>query len=466
MSHPLIPRVNFIAFGFVAILTIFIDSVLIFISVDSIRREGQLNGDFQTLSTVSLLICALMLSFSLTTKPNQLNFSFFWLFQKIFFGYVPVLNWIDSNPYYLSNLVPRENEVSAIQLTVMAEIIVAFSQIILLKKKSINRKPSTIQKLDSAVIFRRLQLTLLLYLFAVPFLINELGGWRYIFRQVRYANAEQTNSISVLAIYESFLLVPPLICLLAILFSKEYRGFRLAKQVRFGLFLWIVLLSNPLASARQTTLFMLTPLVFYSLRNRRLLSAMFFTSLPIFLLYSANLVNRYTGEFQSPTLTIVSRSGDFDAFMQLSNGIEKVANGEFKLFSQILGSVFFFIPRSIWEGKPFDTGVELARLHGLQFQNLSAPWILESFVNARIIGVVVVSVLIAFLLSRLDLTSQVSLRNSILASIFSGLIFIILRGSLLQATGRAVFCYLLIALIFRKGKSSGSVSKKHTTEIP
>ena len=88
---------------------------------------------------------------------------------------------------------------------------------------------------------------------------------------------------------------------------------------------------------------------------------------------------------------------------------------------------------------------------------MSAPWILESYVNARLAGVVFVSILIGFYLTKLDLKAFLDVRYFLLGSLTSGFLFIVLRGSLLQATGRVAFS-IVIVLILLKGVKQKSTS--------
>ena len=122
----------------------------------------------------------------------------------------------------------------------------------------------------------------------------------------------------------------------------------------------------------------------------------------------------------------------------------------FPYFQQVLGPFLFFIPRSIWDSKPRDTGAEIANQLGLSFQNLSAPWVLEAYANVRLLGLIVISIFLGFYLSKYDLESFRNLRGWLLGSILVGVLFIVLRGSLLQATGRVIFSFLLVYYITYK----------------
>jgi hypothetical protein len=218
------------------------------------------------------------------------------------------------------------------------------------------------------------------------------------------------------------------------------------------LLVWILFLSNPLANARQVTLFLLLPILFYFLKNRRVATNFFFLGIPFLLIYSANLVDRVTGQLITARFTILSRNGDFDSFAQFANGINLVDRGLFPYFQQILGPILFFIPRSIWDSKPRDTGVEIANQLGLSFQNLSAPWLLEAYSNAKLVGLIVTSIFLSFYLSKYDLGSLQNLRGWLLGSILIAVLFIVLRGSLLQASGRVIFSFSLVYYITHRFK--------------
>jgi hypothetical protein len=289
---------------------------------------------------------------------------------------------------------------------------------------------------------------MLIYLIIIPIIIVQLGGSAFLLKRVRFSDASQNLTISVNAIFQTLLYVPPLIAVVILLFVNRYR--KVNRFVLTSLVIWILFLSNPLGNARQTTLFLLLPLIFVALQGRIKLTLIFYSLLPIVFLYSAGLVNRYTGQLQKPQLSIVSRDGDFDSFSQVANGLHMTADGYFPLLRQITASLLFFVPRSMFHNKPNDTGIELARWLGLKFQNLSAPWVLEAYVNFRAPGVLFIAFCLGYFLTKIDLRSHLDLRSYLLSSITSGLLFIILRGSLLQATGRAVFAFFLIFVILRK----------------
>lgn len=290
-----------------------------------------------------------------------------------------------------------------------------------------------------------------MYILLLPVVINSLGGVAFLLRRTRYGSDISNLTIASQAIFESVLYAPPLICLLTLFYLDK--NFEKLRKTMFFLLVWIIFLSNPLANARQVTLFLLIPIVFYFLKDKRIATNCFFLGIPLLLIYSANLVDRFTGQLNPIKFNILSRQGDFDSFAQFANGIRLVDNDIFPYFQQTLGPVLFFVPRSVWNSKPRDTGVEIANQLGLSFQNLSAPTILEAYSNAKQVGLVVTSILLGFCISKFDLGSLHNLRSWLLGSVLVGVLFIVLRGSLLQATGRVIFSFVIVFYITNRLKN-------------
>jgi oligosaccharide repeat unit polymerase len=82
-------------------------------------------------------------------------------------------------------------------------------------------------------------------------------------------------------------------------------------------------------------------------------------------------------------------TGDYDSFQQMVNGVVYVAESGLQWGNQLLGSTFFFVPRSIWPNKAEGTGVLLGQAVHLQFTNLSAPLWIEGYVDFGVVGTIV-----------------------------------------------------------------------------
>lgn len=133
---------------------------------------------------------------------------------------------------------------------------------------------------------------------------------------------------------------------------------------------------------------------------------------------------------------------DYDSFWQIGNAISFWVDGLVEPGRQLLGSLFFWVPRSLWAAKPTDTGAMLANYRGYSFDNLSAPIWAELLTNGGIVAVVVGFLLLGPVMSAMDTRMLVSFSTdrwwAILGAVIPVYMTILLRGSLLQATGSLV----------------------------
>lgn len=143
---------------------------------------------------------------------------------------------------------------------------------------------------------------------------------------------------------------------------------------------------------------------------------------------------------------------DYDAFWQVANALSYWLDGLVTPLSQFAGSVLFWVPRALWANKPTDTGILLAEYRGYAFDNLSAPTWAEALVNGGIIAVVIAFLLIGVVLRAMDSRTVPAFRAGGVWAIVGGILpvfmTILLRGSLLQATG-ALFLTIVCIIVVR-----------------
>ncbi|SFK20837.1 hypothetical protein [Cellulomonas sp. KH9] len=143
---------------------------------------------------------------------------------------------------------------------------------------------------------------------------------------------------------------------------------------------------------------------------------------------------------------------DYDAFWQIGNALLYADSGLAQPLRQATGVLLFWVPRPLWPDKPIDTGVLLAQYRGYSFENLSAPLWAELLVNGGVVALIVGFVLLGALLGRLDDRVSAALLGggqlwAVVGGVFPIYMMILLRGSLLQATGTfvvAVACVLYV----------------------
>jgi hypothetical protein len=270
-------------------------------------------------------------------------------------------------------------------------------------------------------------------------------------------------TVTSLAIY------PALIASGALLLLRRIQPAGWAKSLNLLLagscIVLLLIAVNPISSARYTlgtVLFALAVLLGAGRTRTRIrftLAACIFGLFVIFPVADAFRVsqrnfarNGFFGEYAT--------NGDYDAFWQVANALTYWNSGQATVGYQAIGLPLFWLPRSIWAGKPLDSGIVLAESSGYTFTNLSAPLWAEALMNGGLVAVVITFVLAGLLLTRLDrrvseaLPGRAGVPGSggmwvIVGAVFPAYLMILLRGSLLQATG-AVAVIIMCLLVVRR----------------
>ena len=137
----------------------------------------------------------------------------------------------------------------------------------------------------------------------------------------------------------------------------------------------------------------------------------------------------------------------FDSYQNSINVITKNVNtnGE-----QLLSTIFFFVPRAIWEDKSVGSGHILAKeLNYNGFSNVAVSYFAEGYINFGFIGMLIFTIFLAYINTKLDslfwYKQNLSIYTTIIYLILIPFLFFILRGSLLASFAN-LFGYIFITL--------------------
>jgi hypothetical protein len=148
---------------------------------------------------------------------------------------------------------------------------------------------------------------------------------------------------------------------------------------------------------------------------------------------------------------------DYDSFAQIVNGYTIAVRDGIDIGNQALGVALFWIPRALWPGKAYDTGIEIANGRGYSFTNLSAPLWIEFFLNggwvALVIGMFVLGAALHRWDTRLDRELALYSMPTVLGCILPFYMLILLRGSLLQAAPYLFFTLVCAYFVQRRPRS-------------
>jgi hypothetical protein len=164
------------------------------------------------------------------------------------------------------------------------------------------------------------------------------------------------------------------------------------------------------------------------------------------------------------TFDIIKHAGDghFDTYQMFIRAIEI---GSISYGYGFLGTLFFFVPRSIWDSKPITSGIAISQMAELRLENVSMPIIAEFYLNFWYVGIIIGPIFIALLMKVIDEAySNIEERYLSLFHLIYfqlvGLIIYIMRGGLLSSFAYTVSILMTWVLIYFLVNTSVSFSNK------
>lgn len=154
---------------------------------------------------------------------------------------------------------------------------------------------------------------------------------------------------------------------------------------------------------------------------------------------------------------VMTDKGDYDAFQMVLNTSQYVDEFGPTEGKQLMGAIFFWVPRSVWADKPVGSGQFVAQQMGYSFTNLSSPLWAEAYINFGYPGIAGMFLLYGYLTGRLQRRFLATRKNDgfthyhALVPFLSAYQFFLLRGDLMNGIAYlSVFLMLIYALTLRK----------------
>ena len=141
--------------------------------------------------------------------------------------------------------------------------------------------------------------------------------------------------------------------------------------------------------------------------------------------------------------------GHFDTFQ---NFTRVIINNTVTWGEQMLGVILFWVPRTIFPNKPIGSGGYIAHLYGLNFDHISLNYWGEGWINFGLIGVLIFSIILAFVNAHLDYKfwhNRGHLLSKVIYFVYLGLMFFILRGDLISCFAYTIGMFLSAYLCYK-----------------
>lgn len=398
--------------------------------------------------------------------PYSIN-KIFWIFNLIFFGVVPTYQ------YRVQHMAWEQHFRAGTFLYANGLLLAGFGAYILVRwmvlKRAANRQPPATAA-DKAFLSNYYFTGNIVFIICCTALVLIYGVENLWLRRMADSAALQMNGTLFLLADKTLRGVVMYFSLLTVWLYRH-------RYIKLPQLLWIlaacIVVNFPLAMPRYLVAALYISLLitagFRILENRYFFSYTLIALILIaFPLWGITRLYQHDAALLLSNVKVVYTDavsyGDFDPYTSLCRTIEYVQAHGLTYGYQLLGVLLFFIPRSLWPGKPIGSGALVYDAIGVGFRNIASPFAAEGYINFGIAGVLIFMALLAFIAARYDrfyrhyfIHEKQPLRFMVLFyPVAMIMIFFVLRGDLLSSfaylTGFFVSGWVFHILLLRTKK--------------
>lgn len=268
-----------------------------------------------------------------------------------------------------------------------------------------------------------------------------------------YAGFNYENDTTSYLLFDKIIRPMPICCFIIALITNT------APRLRIFLFIMALLTEFPLGVARNSAAIYWLPvmiIIFERLLKKN--RVMWMMIVGLFIVFPALDITRYkdikTEENQIGMSYLNTMNYDASQLFMAAIKTEEITYG-----NQLVGTLFFFIPRSAWTDKPTGSGHYITEKNNAVFNNVSMPFFAEGYMNFGWGGMLLFTVALSFLTAKIDTSFWKAKRGktrSYRAGYYLfllGSIIFIMRGDLMSSyayTVGTIGSYFLTYIIVKK----------------
>lgn len=439
-------------------LTVFI-VILIIISLSMMKNKEYKNTNAMVLFTFGLNLVICFINIIRSAKIYSFSFNFmFWLFGLFFFSLAPLVQF--QTGIYQWNLIPDDSEI--IRTNIYICIYILFYQFgwLISRKYSLrlNEKTKKINCQNRFISRKSLNFLLIVDVIALAIYLRTTGIANIIFLSTN--NLDVGNKSLNLILKHCFHYFVGFIAALHILEAKKNRRITLHTVIAVLCF-FLGCFPTGIPRNMMASLYGGMAIVFlYQNRYKRyitwgILSGLIFIFPAIS--FFRNISNLKDTSFTEYIITNIRNpllNANFDAHQIFISILRWIQMDGITWGKQLLGAVFFFIPRKIWPSKALGTGqTAFIQTNQHWYTNVSAPLPSEGFANFGVLGIIIFAVIIGYAVYKLD--RKYWNENDPLSAIrflypFSMLMFFFVNRGDLQSAGSYMFTQFIVGMTVYK----------------
>lgn len=376
-------------------ILIIIILIIIFVYLNNLNLTTEL--DYKVISTFFVIALLIIINIIMDTRHFSLN-KIFWYFSFFFLFFSPLIQYISGYVMWGYNI--DEYYTKANLLIIVWFLFYTISnKTYILKKEKIEKVKEINLNIKTLKVF--LILSVLSFIIAIIII-----GFEGLF--IREKNAIRLWADNINTIITNLIrTVPVFSTLYAVYYYKKYK-----KGILYVIILFLItlLLNYPVSVTRYWigAVYIGLFLVIFKdiIKNRIFDLGMIFVFLivfPVFQLFKwYSLENLFSDNLVFNRILGAYNNADFDAYSMFARSFSYVEIYGITYGKQLLSSLLFLIPRSIWPNKSVHTGQLIAESQGQTFTNLSCPLIAEGYINFGYLGICIYAIIIAKLIKYFD----------------------------------------------------------------
>lgn len=396
------------------------------------------------------------------------NFLFFIVAPLIQINHV-MINGYENTGSFMQSFPFREN-ICIRANTYILIFNVVFGASYLYFKSKVNFKNRLTYNYNQVPVF-----LFILFVFTSIVLLINFKSIIFQFQHEYYEEAEQTNVSQYLIVQKFLYFIPFSGLIVSFFYLINNKNLTVNKKYVYFFFIYflvvILILKNPLTEKRNALGPLYITMIFLFFRrflsnNFKVLRLMFLSMIVLFPALSIFTHSRYSlGEMIAKPIylyknieylkiTDAFNSLHYDAYVNFLATIDYFDKKTIIFGEQLMCSLFFFVPRSIWHSKPETTGFLIGNYlidkYKFDWNNLSNPYVSEGYINFGIVGILIFAVILGYLFVVMIrwLQSEDYLK-SIFAFYFSIYLMYFLRGDLTSGFAY-IIAFLCAIVIFPK----------------